>query len=247
MADARPRPPGSRSDTLGLRLALAFVGVALAAVALLAGLAAAFTAADVADLTNRQRSNLTSAVTVASGAAWDRTDADVQVRDQAGRIAAQSPQFRKHASSPQLSRPIVVRGQRVGQVVVRFSGTGLGAADAALRTALWRAIAGAAGLAALVALLTGLAVARRITRPVDRLIAVTRAMGQGDRAARVGPVDAPGEIGELATAFDLMADTRDRQEQLRRDLVADVAHELRTPIAVLQAGHEALLDGVTEP
>jgi len=265
MADARPRPPGSRSDTLGLRLALAFVGVALAAVALLAGLAAAFTAADVADLTNRQRSNLTSAVTVASGAAWDRTNswaaadlnpvldlaartgADVQVRDQAGRIAAQSPQFRKHASSPQLSRPIVVRGQRVGQVVVRFSGTGLGAADAALRTALWRAIAGAAGLAALVALLTGLAVARRITRPVDRLIAVTRAMGQGDRAARVGPVDAPGEIGELATAFDLMADTRDRQEQLRRDLVADVAHELRTPIAVLQAGHEALLDGVTEP
>src|SRR5215472_14818156 len=201
MADARPRPPGSRSDTL------------------------------------------------ASGAAWDRTNswavadlnpvldlaartgADVQVRDQAGRIAAQSPQFGKHASSPQLSRPIVVRGQRVGQVVVRFSGTGLGAADAALRTALWRAIAGAAGLAALVALLTGLAVARRITRPVDRLIAVTRAMGQGDRAARVGPVDAPGEIGELATAFDLMADTRDRQEQLRRDLVADVAHELRTPIA----------------
>ena len=44
-----------------------------------------------------------------------------------------------------------------------------------------------------------------------------------------------------------MADTLDRQDQIRRDLVADVAHELRTPIAVLQAGHEALLDGVTEP
>jgi signal transduction histidine kinase len=39
----------------------------------------------------------------------------------------------------------------------------------------------------------------------------------------------------------------DRQEQLRRDLVADVAHELRTPVAILQAGHEALLDRVTEP
>jgi signal transduction histidine kinase len=44
-----------------------------------------------------------------------------------------------------------------------------------------------------------------------------------------------------------MADTLGRQEQLRRDLVAGVAHELRTPIAVLQAGHEALLDGITEP
>jgi two-component system sensor histidine kinase BaeS len=89
--------------------------------------------------------------------------------------------------------------------------------------------------------------ARRITRPVERVIAVTRAMGRGERTARIGDVSAPGELRELATAFDQMADTRDRQDQLRRDLVADVAHELRTPVAVLQAGHEALLDGVTEP
>src|SRR6516162_3279983 len=247
MADGGPRRPGTRSDALGLRLALAFLGVALAAVALLAGLAAAFTAADVSDLASRQRSNLASAITVAAGAAWDRTNswtgaylnpvldlaartgADVQVRDQAGRIAAVSRQFSQYASSPQLSRPVVVRGQRVGEAVVRFPGTGLGAADAALRTALWRAIAGAAGLAAVLALFTGLAVARRITRPVERLIEVTRAMGRGDRTARVGPIAAPGEIGELATAFDLMADTLDRQEQLRRVLVADVAYELRLP------------------
>ena len=48
-------------------------------------------------------------------------------------------------------------------------------------------------------LLTGLVVARRITRPVERLIAVTRAMGRRERTARVGPISAPGEIGELAT------------------------------------------------
>ena len=256
---------GGRSDALGLRLALAFLGVALAAVALLAGLAAAFAAADVANLATRQRSDLTSAIAVASGAAWNRTDswagadlapvldlaartgADVEITGQAGEVIAVSPGFRRHAASPQVSRPVVVHGQRVGQAVVRFPDRGLGAADAALRTALWRAIAGAAGLAALLALITGLIVARHITRPVERLIAVTRAMGRGDRAARVGPISAPGEIGELATAFDLMANTLDREEQLRRDLVADVAHELRTPIAVLQAGHEALLDGVTEP
>jgi len=74
MADGGPRRPGTRSDALGLRLALAFLGVALAAVALLAGLAAAFTAADVSDLASRQRSNLASAITVAAGAAWDRTN-----------------------------------------------------------------------------------------------------------------------------------------------------------------------------
>jgi two-component system sensor histidine kinase BaeS len=110
-----------------------------------------------------------------------------------------------------------------------------------------RAIAGAAGLAAMLAFLTALAIAPRITGPVGRIIAVTRAMSQGERSARVGPVRAPGELRELATAFDRMADTLDRQEQLRRDLVADMAHELRTPVAILQAGHEALLDGLTEP
>jgi signal transduction histidine kinase len=72
-------------------------------------------------------------------------------------------------------------------------------------------------------------------------------MGSGERTARVGQVASSGELRELATAFDQMADTLDRQEQLRRDLVADVAHELRTPVAILQAGHEALLDGITEP
>jgi signal transduction histidine kinase len=44
-----------------------------------------------------------------------------------------------------------------------------------------------------------------------------------------------------------MADTLDHEDKIRRDLVASVAHELRTPLAVLQAGHEALLDGITEP
>jgi two-component system sensor histidine kinase BaeS len=264
MADG---PPGAaaRGDAIGLRLALAFLGVALAAVALLAGLTAAFAAADVSSLASRQRAQLTDAIAVAAGSAWDRnhgwrfadlspaldlvarTGAGARILTPSGRQVAKSPGFPAHAHGAQLSRPIVVQGERVGTAVVRFTGSGLGGADEALQIALLRAIAGASGLAALLALLTGLAVARRITRPVTRLIRVTRAMGGGDRAARVGPVAAPGELRELATAFDQMADGLDREEQLRRDLVADIAHELRTPIAVLQAGHEALLDGVAEP
>ena len=258
--------PGAaaRGGTLGLRLALAFITVALAAIALLAGLTAAFAAADVSTLASQQRAELANAIAFAAGAAWEenrtwssadlspvldlamKTGAAVQIRDQAGHVVASSPAFAT-ANGPQSSPPIVVRGQRVGTAVVRSTGTGLNAADRVLQAALLRAIAGAAGLAALLALLTGLAVARRITHPVTRLIAVTRAMTAGDRAARVGEIHAPGELRELAAAFDQMAGTMDRQEQIRRNLVADVAHELRTPIAILQAGHEALLDGVAEP
>jgi two-component system, OmpR family, sensor histidine kinase BaeS len=263
-ADGQPAAAApARSDAIGLRLALAFLGVALVAIALLAGLTAVFSGADVSALAARQRTQLASAVAVAAGAAYDRksswgaaylgpvldltarTGADVQIRNAAGRPVASSPGF-EGRSGTQLSWPVMADDRRVGTAVMQFSGSGLGGAEHTLRTALLRAIAGAAGLAALVALVTGLAVARRITRPVERIITVTRAMGGGDRAARVGPVAAPGELRELATAFDQMADTLDRQEQLRRDLVADVAHELRTPVAILQAGHEALLDGVVE-
>ena len=147
---------------------------------------------------------------------------------------------------PTSTVPVVVKGRQVGTVLVGLTASGLGGADNILRTALLRAIAGTAGLAALLALVTGLGVARRITRPIARLITVTRAMASGDRSARAGRVSGPGELRELAAAFDQMADTLDREDKIRRDLVASVAHELRTPVAVLQAGHEALLDGVID-
>jgi two-component system, OmpR family, sensor histidine kinase BaeS len=265
MTDAGGPSAAFRGTTLGLRLGLAFLSVALAAVALLAGLTAALAAADVSALTSQQRADLTSAIAAAAAAAWDRTDnwasadlspvldlatrtgAEAQIRGQQGEVVITSPNFAAQAGAPQQSAPVVVGGVRVGEAVIRFSNSGLASADRALQSDLLQAIFGAAGLAAVLALLTGLAMARRITRPVERIIAVTRAMGRGERTARVGDVAAPAELRELATAFDQMADARDRQDQLRRDLVADVAHELRTPVAVLQAGHEALLDGITEP
>src|SRR5262245_26155933 len=67
MADAP-----QRGNTLGSRLALAFLGVALAAVALLAVLASVFTAVDVSSLANRQRDDLASAVAAAAAASWSQ-------------------------------------------------------------------------------------------------------------------------------------------------------------------------------
>jgi two-component system sensor histidine kinase BaeS len=264
MADTPPDPPGSgqRGNTLGPRLALVFLGVALAAVALLAVLAAVFSAVDVSALANRQRDDLASAIAVAAAVAWNqdqgwagadltpvldlaaRSGLELQIRDETGRVVATTTGFA--AAGARSTEPVLVHGQRVGTVMLGLTGSGLGSADSVLRTALLRAIAGAAGLAALLALFTGLGVARRITRPVARLITVTRAMAGGDRSARAGELRAPSELRELAAAFDHMADTLDYEDQIRRDLVASVAHELRTPVAVLQAGHEALADGVID-
>jgi two-component system sensor histidine kinase BaeS len=254
-----------RANSLGSRLALGFISVALAAIALLAGLTVAFASADVSSLVNRQRTQLTSAIAAAAGAGWELHDswagadlfpaldlashagAEAQIREPGGAVVAASPGFAAGTALPQFRAVVVVRGRQVGLAVVRFTGAGLSSADGALRSALLRAIALAAGLAALLALLTGLGMARRLSRPVSHIISVTRAMGSGMRTARVGRVRAPDELCELANSLDQMADMLERQEQLRRDLVADLAHELRTPIAVLQAGHESLIDGLAEP
>lgn len=261
---SRPTGGGQRGNTLGVRLALAFLGVAVAAIALIAVLTAVFSAVDVSSLASRQRNELASAFAVAAASSWQQhqgwTGADLtpaldlaahsgvqlQVRDSADHIVATTSGFAS-APGPYASAPVLVKGRQVGSVRVGLTESGLGAADAILRTALLRAIVGTAGLAALLALATGLGISRRITRPVSRLISVTRAMGRGDRSSRVGEIKAPGELRELAAAFDHMADTLDYEDKIRRDLVASVTHELRTPVAVLQAGHEALLDGVTEP
>ena len=249
--------------TVGLRLALAFVAVAMLAVALVAVLAVVSTERDIAALVG-QRHNVLARSLAADAVStyntgrpgWSDVDlrpaldlaasdgAQAAVLDASGKVIAST--LPGHGSTGTIiRRPLVLGGQRIGTLMIRFTGQGLAASANNLRASLVRAVLGAAGLAAVLALLVAVLVSRRITRPVIRLIESARAMGRGDRRARAGEVaGAPAELRELAAAFDQMADDLTAQEQLRRDLVANVAHELRTPVAVLQANTEALLDGV---
>ena len=108
--------------------------------------------------------------------------------------------------------------------------------------ALLVAIAVAAGSALILAIL----LARSIVRPIEQLTSATRGIAGGDLNQRV-VIGSSHEIGSLARAFNSMADGRQRLEGLRRNLVNDVAHELRTPLANLQGYLEVLRDGLTTP
>jgi two-component system sensor histidine kinase BaeS len=104
------------------------------------------------------------------------------------------------------------------------------------------AAAGSAGIAALIALLLGTLLARTLTRPIYELTAATHAMASGQLGQRV-TVRSRDEIGELATSFNQMSADLARASQLRTQMTADLAHDLRTPLSILRGYTEGLMDG----
>ncbi|MCH7553203.1 MAG: HAMP domain-containing protein [Chloroflexi bacterium] len=114
-------------------------------------------------------------------------------------------------------------------------------ADTVNRSLLWTGLAaGGAGL-----LLVGL-FSRRALAPVRQLTTAARSLGRGDLSQRV-PASGNDEIGQLGRTFNAMASRLEDAERQRRSLMADVAHELRTPLSNIQGYVEAMRDGVMEP
>ena len=116
----------------------------------------------------------------------------------------------------------------------------------AFTDAMRQAIIAATIMAVIAAVVVSLAVAARISRPISALAEAARRIAGGHYAERV-PTAEPGEIGELAASFNEMAGSLEATERRRLQLVGDVAHELRTPLATLDGYLEGLEDGVVEP
>lgn len=110
-----------------------------------------------------------------------------------------------------------------------------------LRRATWQAVF----VGVLAAVVLGVVVARYVTAPLRQMSAAASRVGAGDLAQQV-PVPSDDDLGSLAAAFNTMTSDLRRLEDSRRNLVADIAHELGTPLSVLQANLEGMLDGVVE-
>ncbi|HEY6793853.1 MAG TPA: HAMP domain-containing sensor histidine kinase [Kineosporiaceae bacterium] len=139
-------------------------------------------------------------------------------------------------------RAVAVDGATVGSVTLVFPASTSGAG----RPVAWRWVWAAAAVALALALAAAWWLTRTLTRPLAVLTATARAFAAGDRDARTH-LHSPDELGTLAAAFDEAAARVQVSERARRQIAADVAHELRTPLAALQAGLEELRDGLAPP
>ncbi len=143
--------------------------------------------------------------------------------------------------------PIMVDERQIGTLLVEGSMMGHPHLnDAFLLSGITRAVFVAGLVAGLVAFLMAGLLVRQITRPLASLNQASSRIAAGDLAARV-PVKSQDELGELAATFNQMADSLQTQERVRRNLMADIAHELRTPLAGIQGTVEALQDGIFLP
>ena len=142
--------------------------------------------------------------------------------------------------------PIEVNGEIVGSMVTRQPTIPVNPAETAFLDRVKQIyFLSAVGVIAL-ALLLAFLLSRTLTRPIRELTAATRAVSTGDLAQEV-PVRSRDELGELAASFNQMNAKLAQSLNLRRQMTADIAHELRTPISVILGHAEAVHDGVLTP
>ena len=247
-----------RARGLRARLAVALVAVALLAVALAAlignlGLTPRLNDAARARLADSAShvSDVAAAVYEASGG-WSP-----QAINELGhlaaldglRIAVQPPSGQAIGIGPTpigaTSRaPILVNGQRVAIVVVSAAnGSLLTSEEQHLAHSLDQLHLIAAGVAALAALAAALLLAQTLTGPLRRIRATAERLERGELEARV-EIGAEPEMGAVGRALNRLAETLEHEEELRKESVADLAHELRTPVNGLLSRIEAAQDEV---
>lgn len=174
------------------------------------------------------------------------------VTDSADRMIANSEWGNQQKPDPPLlnregaAGVLYVEGQTFFVFIDLTQNTGLGASQRAFLNSVNRSLIYGLISASLAAILLTIMLSRRILRPIEALTKASRAMGAGKLNQRV-TIHTNDEIGELATAFNAMADGLSHQEQLRRNMVSDVAHELRTPLSNIRGYLEAIQDGLTQP
>ena len=173
-----------------------------------------------------------------------------QVADRNGVVVAASrvEQIGMQLSPSQVRQgvPIEVDGQEVGYLLPGTAVTLLREPEETFLRRLRETVVPVGLAAGGVAILLGLILTWQLTDPLRKLQTAAQGIASGDLSQRVD-IKSKDEIGELGRTFNHMAENLSRAEELRRNMTADIAHELRNPLAVMRGNLEAIQDGVYQP
>ena len=175
---------------------------------------------------------------------------DLTLRDVDGRVVERTEPSGLSELEPQPGRsvtvPVMAGGKRVGSaVVVPIGGTLLTPEEVDLESSLDRLHLIAGAIAAAAALALAFVLAQGLSRPLRRIREAAQRISRGELETRVEPGGGP-EMRAVGEALNRLASTLRREEELRRESVADLAHELRTPVSGLLSRIEAAQDNVLE-
>jgi len=118
-------------------------------------------------------------------------------------------------------------------------------------TEMWRAFLGIFGMTSitvlLIAFVASSVTAMQQTKPIQEMAAATRRFAEGNFDARVQTYDRDDEVGELAEAFNAMAQSLQQTERQRQEFIANISHELKTPMTTITGYADGILDGTIPP
>ncbi len=145
----------------------------------------------------------------------------------------------------QYGTPIYVNGQQVGTFLVASQLGILSENQNLFITRVNQALIWVGFIAILLVLLMAIWQSRNLIKPLHQMAEASSKLAKGDYSQRVH-VDRNDELGDMANAFNQMASDLSQQSELRQQMMADVAHELRTPLSVLRIDLESMEDGLME-
>lgn len=163
-------------------------------------------------------------------------------------LTSNAERLEERMSAQELAQgaPITIDGRVIGTVITAENTVFRDVAEERYLASTDGALLAAAAVGIGIALLLGTFLARLITRPLREITAASRAIASGDLQQHV-PVRSQDELGLLADQFNQMSADLSRAVKLRRQIIADIAHDLRTPLTVIAGYLESLRDQVLKP
>ena len=144
------------------------------------------------------------------------------------------------------SIPLLHEGEKMGMLYLSEQGSALDPAEEEFLASAKRSALMGGGIASGIALLLSALLISQVSSPLRLLSRATERIAHGDLTQRV-KLKARDEFGQLGRSFNRMIDNLSRSESIRQTMTADIAHELRTPVTIIQGSLEAILDGIYKP